>query len=86
MIPAKLNKNGGTVPVLIPAKLLKIIVKVIVMVDENGKFDYKIQKASSDEGYNEALKSYLDTQRGVPYPIPPNGEGVRYSVDFKFEG
>ena len=56
------------------------------MVDENGKFDYKIQKASSDEGYNEALKSYLDTQRGVPYPIPPNGEGVRYSVDFKFEG
>ena len=64
----------------------KIIVKVIVMVDENGKFDYKIQKASSDEGYNEALKSYLDTQRGVPYPIPPNGKGVRYSVDFKFEG
>ena len=56
------------------------------MVDENGKFDYKIQKASSDEGYNEALKSYLDTQRGVPYPIPPNEKGVRYSVDFKFEG
>ncbi|HRG60636.1 MAG TPA: energy transducer TonB, partial [Aliarcobacter cryaerophilus] len=64
----------------------KVLAKVIIMVDENGKFDYKIQKASSDEGYNEALKSYLDTQRGVPYPIPPNGKGVRYSVDFKFEG
>src|SRR5574344_1267432 len=56
----------------------KVLAKVIIMVDENGKFDYKIQKASSDEGYNEALKSYLDTQRGVPYPIPPNGKGVRY--------
>ena len=29
VIPAKLNKKGGTVPVLIPAKLLKIIVNVI---------------------------------------------------------
>ena len=29
VIPAKLNKNGGTVPVLIPAKLLKIMVNVI---------------------------------------------------------
>ena len=28
VIPAKLNKNGGTLPVLMPAKLLKIIVNV----------------------------------------------------------
>ncbi|MFV7790820.1 TonB C-terminal domain-containing protein [Aliarcobacter lanthieri] len=63
-----------------------IVARVIVMVDANGRFDYKFQSKSKDEAYNEALRSYLDTQKGVSYPIPPNGKGVRYSVDFKFEG
>lgn len=29
VMPAKLNKNGGTVPVSIPAKLLNMMVKVM---------------------------------------------------------
>jgi len=63
-----------------------IVVSVIVIVDKNGKFDYKFQKKSMDITYNEALEMYLDSQREIPYPIPPNGKTVRYSVDFKFEG
>ena len=39
VIPAKLNKNGGTVPVLIPAKLLKIIVNVMDV--NNGCIKYQ---------------------------------------------
>jgi hypothetical protein len=39
VIPAKLKQNGGTVPVLIPAKLLKIIVKVMEV--NNGCIKYQ---------------------------------------------
>jgi len=65
---------------------ITIVASVIVIVDKNGKFDYKFQKRSMNVAYNEALERYLNSQKEVQYPIPPNGKTVRYSVDFKFEG
>lgn len=65
---------------------VNIISKVVISISANGRFDYKIEKASGNAFYDAALKAYLDSQRGVTYPLPPNGKGVRYSVDFKFEG
>lgn len=63
-----------------------LVSRVIITISENGRFDYKIQKSSGNESYDTALRTYLDEQRNIAYPIPPNGKAVRYSVDFKFEG
>lgn len=63
-----------------------LVAKVVIMIDENGKFDYKFQKVSGDAAYDASLKAYLDGQRNVAYPVPPSGKVVKYSVDFKFEG
>src|SRR5574344_2934855 len=62
-----------------------LVAKVVIMIDENGKFDYKFQKVSGDAAYDASLKAYLDGQRNVAYPVPPSGKVVKYSVDFKFE-
>lgn len=63
-----------------------LVAKVVIMIDENGKFDYKFQKVSGDAAYDASLRAYLDGQRNVAYPVPPTGKVVKYSVDFKFEG
>lgn len=68
------------------AKDTSLLAQVIITIYSNGRFDYKFQKKSGDSSYDNALKVYLDEQLRVMYPTPPNGQTVRYSVDFKFEG
>lgn len=63
-----------------------LIVKVMIMVNADGKFDYKFVKKSGNEAYDTSLRLYLDEQKDISYPVPPNGIAVRYTVDFKFEG
>jgi len=68
------------------ARDIQISAKIIIFIDKYGKFDYEFQKRSGEEAYDAALKSYLDSQKLIPFPIPPEEKAVKYSVDFKFEG
>lgn len=59
---------------------------VLVMIDLNGRFEYRFVKTSGDEAFDASLKGFLDEQRNVPYPKPTKDKAVRINVDFKSEG
>lgn len=59
---------------------------VLIMIDLDGKFDYRIVTNSSDEGFNSSLKAFLEEQKNVAYPKPTKDKDIRINVDFKSEG
>jgi periplasmic protein TonB len=59
---------------------------VLVMIDLDGKFDYRFVTTSGDEAFDTSLRGFLDEQRNVPYPKPTKDKAVRINVDFKSEG
>ncbi len=59
---------------------------VLVMIDLNGRFDYRFVNTSGDEAFDTSLKGFLDEQKNVPYPKPTKGKVIRINVDFKSEG
>ena len=59
---------------------------VLIMIDLNGRFDYRIVTSSGDGAFDSSLKTFLEEQRNVPYPKPTKDKDIRINVDFKSEG
>ena len=59
---------------------------VLVMIDLNGKFDYRFVKTSGDEAFDTSLRGFLDEQRNIAYPKPTKDKAIKINVDFKSEG
>lgn len=59
---------------------------VLVMIDLNGRFDYRIVTNSGNETFDSSLRVFLDEQKNVVYPVPTKNKDVRINVDFKSEG
>lgn len=61
-------------------------IEALVKISPDGKFDYKFNKRSSNEDYNTSIRLYLDEQKDIVYPIPPDGKAKTFIVKFEFEG
>ena len=59
---------------------------VLIMIDLNGRFDYRVVTNSGDESFDSSLKAFLDEQRNVAYPKPTKDKDIKINVDFKSEG
>jgi len=59
---------------------------VLIMIDLNGRFDYRIVTSSGDGAFDSSLKTFLEEQRNIPYPKPTKDKDIRINVDFKSEG
>lgn len=59
---------------------------VLVMIDSNGKFDYRFVKSSGNEIFDSSLRAFLEQQLYVVYPKPTKNKAVKINVDFKSEG
>ena len=59
---------------------------VLVMIDLNGKFDYRFVKTSGDEAFDTSLRGFLDEQKNIAYPKPTKDKAIKINVDFKSEG
>uniref|UniRef100_UPI00404806C2 TonB C-terminal domain-containing protein n=1 Tax=Aliarcobacter sp. TaxID=2321116 RepID=UPI00404806C2 len=59
---------------------------VLVMIDANGKFDYKFVTYSQNQIFDMSLKAFLDEQKNIVYPKPTKDKAVKINVDFKSEG
>lgn len=59
---------------------------VLVMIDLNGRFDYRFVTNSGNETFDTSLRNFLEEQKNIVYPIPTKNKDVRINVDFKSEG
>ena len=59
---------------------------VLVMIDMDGKFDYRFVTKSGDDAFDTSLEGFLELQRSVPYPKPTKDKAIKINVDFKSEG
>lgn len=59
---------------------------VLIMINLDGRFDYRVVTNSGDEGFDSSLKAFLEEQKNVAYPKPTKDKDIRINVDFKSEG
>ena len=59
---------------------------VLIMIDLDGRFDYRVVTNSGDEGFDSSLKAFLEEQKNLAYPKPTKDKDIRINVDFKSEG
>ena len=59
---------------------------VLIMIDLDGRFEYRVVTNSGDEGFDSSLKAFLEEQKNVAYPKPTKDKDIRINVDFKSEG
>jgi periplasmic protein TonB len=59
---------------------------VLVMIDLNGRFDYRFVTKSGDDAFDTSLKAFLEEQKNVAYPKPTKDKNIKINVDFKSEG
>ncbi len=59
---------------------------VLVMIDANGRFDYKFKKYSGNNDFDISLKAFLEEQKSIMYPKPKKRKKVEIDVDFKSKG
>ncbi|MBU3015732.1 TonB C-terminal domain-containing protein [Poseidonibacter lekithochrous] len=59
---------------------------VLVMIDTNGRFDYKFKKYSGNNDFDISLKAFLEEQKSIIYPKPKKRKKVQIDVDFKSKG
>jgi hypothetical protein len=59
---------------------------VIVTIDNQGNFSYRIKKRSSDSQFNESLKQFLESQTLKSYPPYKKGTKTSIEVIFKSKG
>mgnify|MGYP003408637302 FL=1 len=43
---------------------------VLIMIDLDGRFDYRFVTGSGDEGFDSSLKAFLEEQKNLAYPKP----------------
>ena len=63
-----------------------LVVKVLVMITNDGNFDYRIIRYSKDERFDESLKEFLDTQKNETFPTHKINTKVDIIINFKSEG
>lgn len=63
-----------------------LIVKVLIMITNEGKFDYRIMKYSKDNRFDESLKEFLETQKNETFPTHKINSKVDIIINFKSEG
>ncbi|MAD43048.1 MAG: hypothetical protein CL623_11755 [Arcobacter sp.] len=59
---------------------------VLVMIDVNGRFDYRFKKYSGNNDFDISLKAFLEEQKSIIYPKPKKRKKVQIDVDFKSKG
>jgi periplasmic protein TonB len=59
---------------------------VLIMIDTDGRFDYRVVTNSGDEAFDSSLKAFLEEQKNVAYPKPTKGKDIKVNVDFRSEG
>lgn len=69
-------------------KLLEdgLVVKVLVMISNNGEFDYRVIKYSNDIRFDESLKEFLNAQTKEVFPTHNINSKVDIIINFKSEG
>ncbi|MDD2895797.1 MAG: TonB C-terminal domain-containing protein [Aliarcobacter sp.] len=59
---------------------------VLIMIDLDGRFDYRVVTNSGDESFDSSLKAFLEEQKNVAYPKPTKDKDIKVNVDFRSEG
>ena len=59
---------------------------VLIMIDLDGRFDYRIVAGSGDEGFDSSLKAFLEEQKNLAYPKPTKDKDIKVNVNFRSEG
>ena len=59
---------------------------VLIMIDLDGRFDYRFVTGSGDENFDSSLKAFLEAQRNVAYPKPTKDKDIKVNVNFRSEG
>ena len=59
---------------------------VLIMIDLDGRFEYRVVTNSGDVCFDSSLKAFLEEQKNVAYPKPTKDKDIRINVDFKSEG
>jgi hypothetical protein len=63
----------------------ELFAKVLVIITNHGKFDYKFLKYSGNEFFDKSLTSFLNEQVNITYPEHNKGSEVKIEVIFKSE-
>ena len=63
-----------------------LVVKVLVMITNNGIFDYRIIRYSKDERFDQSLKEFLESQKNKEFPTHKINNKVDIIINFKSEG
>lgn len=63
-----------------------LFVKVLVMITNDGKFDYRVMKYSKDERFDQSLKEFLTSQKNESFPTHKINTKVDIIINFKSEG
>ncbi len=63
-----------------------LVVRVLVMISNDGDFDYRIISYSKDERFDKSLKEFLDSQKKEKFPTHEINNKVDIIVNFKSEG
>lgn len=59
---------------------------VLIMIDVDGRFNYRVVTNSGDEAFDSSLKAFLEEQKNVAYPKPTKDKDIKVNVDFRSEG
>ena len=59
---------------------------VLIMIDLDGRFDYRFVTNSGDEGFDSSLKAFLEEQKNLAYPKPTKDKDIKVNVNFRSEG
>lgn len=59
---------------------------VLVIINPNGRFDYRFKEYSGNNDFDISLKAFLEEQKSIMYPKPKNRKKVQIDVDFKSKG
>ena len=59
---------------------------VLIMIDLDGRFDYRFVTKSGDEAFDSSLKAFLDQQINVAYPKPTKDKDIKANITFRSEG
>ncbi|KAB7892639.1 TonB C-terminal domain-containing protein [Poseidonibacter ostreae] len=63
-----------------------LMATVLVIIDPNGRFDYRFTKYSGNNDFDISLKAFLEEQKSIIYPKPKKRKKVQINVDFKSKG
>lgn len=63
-----------------------LVARVLVMITNDGNFDFRIIKYSKDERFDESLKEFLESQKSEVFPTHKINNKVDIIINFKSEG